>query len=181
MQRICLLPSDSFSPIGASDPGTARIRTTPVKVSPRHARETFGLDMLWRPAAYVPHRLMERNNGTILEKTTSLIWQLSGSPYPVTWHEAHEYIDTLNKENFAGLSGWRLPSIEELTTLLIETPQGQGHCLEPVFDRTQKWLWSCDRRSFIAAWYVSIEMGFVTWRDVKGRLYVRGVASLDDI
>lgn len=179
--RICLLPSDSFSPINASDPGTARIRTTPVKVSPRHARATFGLDMLWRPAAYVPHRLIERNNGIILEKTTSLIWQLSGSPYPVTWREAHEYIDTLNKENFAGLSGWRLPSIEELTTLLIETPQGQGHCLEPIFDRTQKWLWSCDRRSFIAAWYVSIEMGFVAWRDVKGRLYVRGVVSLDDI
>ena len=177
-EEICLLNPKSLS-TGHSkkESGTVHIRTKPIKVPPKQARRIFGLDILWRPETYTLHELTEHREGTILERTTNLIWQLDGSPFPVTWREAHDYIAALNEKHFAGISCWRMPTIEELMTLLIETPQGQGHCLEPVFDRAQKWIWSCDRRSFIAAWYVSVEMGFVSWRDFKGRLYVRGVAS----
>jgi serine/threonine-protein kinase len=49
--------------------------------------------------------------------------------------------------------------------------------IEPVFDRRQTALWSSDRRSFAAAWFVSTEMGFVAWQDFSAGCYVRAVCS----
>jgi hypothetical protein len=62
-------------------------------------------------------------------------------------------------------------------SLLTETPHGEDYCLEPVFDRRQKQLWSCDRRSFIAAWFVSADMGFVWWQDFSAFYHVRAVSD----
>ncbi|MGD8946763.1 MAG: hypothetical protein PVI62_08890, partial [Desulfobacterales bacterium] len=71
---------------------------------------------------------------------------------------------------------WRLPTIDELISLLTETPHGEDYCIEHVFDLQQRSLWSADRRSFTAAWYVSLDMGFVSWQDFTAFHYVRGVS-----
>ncbi len=44
-----------------------------------------------------------------------------------------------------------------------------------------RWLWSCDRRSAAASWYVSMDMGFVAWQDHSCCYYVRAVSSLENL
>jgi len=79
----------------------------------------------------------------------------SGSHYPLTWEAAHAHIEELNAGAFAGRGTWRLPMIDELLSLLTAPPHEDNFCMEAVFDPWQKWLWICDRRSYVAAWYVN--------------------------
>jgi serine/threonine-protein kinase len=154
-----------------------RHRHFPIKAAPRAAAEVFGLDELWRPEVWVENQFHDMGNGAVVDAATDLIWQQSGSPYPLTWRDAHDYIDGLNRRRFAGRNDWRMPTVDELMSLLKETPQGEDYCIESVFDDRQKQLWSCDRRSFIAAWFVSAEMGFVWWQDFSAFYHVRAVSD----
>jgi hypothetical protein len=96
---------------------------------------------------------------------------------PVNRPQAVAYIEQLNASNFTGSRAWRLPTVEELMTLLTELPQGEDLCIEPIFEPTQKWIWSCDRRSFTAGWYLSVDLGYVAWQDFTGYRYVRAVRT----
>jgi serine/threonine-protein kinase len=154
-----------------------RHRHFPIKVRPKAAVEVFGLDELWRPEVWVENAFRDNGDGTVTDDATNLVWQQSGTPYPLTWHDAHDYIDILNRRRFAGRSDWRLPTVDELMSLLVDTPHGEDHCIESVFDPLQKQLWSSDRRSFIAAWFVSAEMGFVWWQDFSAFYYARAVCE----
>jgi hypothetical protein len=70
---------------------------------------------------------------------------------------------------------WRLPTIDELISLLTRVGHGREICMASLFDPTQKWLWSSDRRSYTAAWYVSVDLGFVACQDVSACYFVRAV------
>lgn len=180
--KVCKITSpDYFTQSGANaSEMVSRVhRHESIKVCPSRARNIFGLDNLWRPLVYTENDFTDNQDGTISDKTTGLIWQQSGCPYPLTWHEAKKYIDRLNGDRFAGHHCWKLPTINELLSLLTQTPHGEAFCIQPIFDQTQKWLWSCDLRSFMAAWYVSVELGFVARHDFTGYYYVRGVCRSD--
>jgi serine/threonine protein kinase len=182
-EKVCTISGpDHFNESdGKASEAVSRVhRYESIKVCPSRAQNIFGLDNLWRPLQYTDNDFMDHQDGTILDKTTGLVWQQSGCPYPLTWHEAEKYIDKLNENMFAGHQCWKLPTINELISLLTQTPHGEAFCIQPLFDQTQKWLWSCDLRSFMAAWYVSVELGFVAWHDFTGYYYVRGVCR-DDV
>jgi serine/threonine protein kinase len=174
-ERICRLPPEETIDFPSPESLNQDRRKQPIKVRPRVARERFSLDELWRPRAYIQNQLETGGNGIIFDRTTGLAWERSGSEYPLTWHEANTYIDELNRNRCGGHTDWRLPTVDELTSLITKTPHGRSLCIEPVFDSTQKQVWSSDRRSHIAAWYVSIVLGFVAWQDFTGYYYVRGV------
>ena len=157
--------------------GRRNPRSTAVKVGPREARQRFAVDDLWRPARWASKTFVIHRQGVVSDRNTGRLWQQSGSVFPVTWRQAHDYVAALNRSRFGGLRKWRLPTIEELLTLLTEDPQSEDFCIEPIFDRAQKWLWSCDRRSFTAAWYVSVAHAFVGWQDFTAAYSVRAVHS----
>jgi serine/threonine-protein kinase len=157
-------------------PAPAR-RSLPIKVDAARARAEFALDYLWRPAPYFLSRFAALPEGTVYDASAGLIWQQSGSPYPLSWGEAHRRVAELNRSRWAARSRWRLPTVPELMTLLTPPPRGRDFCIEPIFDHRQKTLWSSDRRSFTAAWCVNIEMGFVGAQDFSGGCYVRAVCS----
>jgi len=46
-----------------------------------------------------------------------------------------------------------------------------------VFDREQRWLWSADRRSYMAAWFVSVELGYVSHQDFSALNFARAVSD----
>jgi len=100
-----------------------------------------------------------------------------GLPYPLSWREARAYVAGLNRVRLAAHDRWRLPTTPELMSLLTPTPRGRDFCIEPIFDLQQKTLWSSDRRSFTAAWFVNIEMGFVGAQDFSAGFYARAVCS----
>ena len=178
-EQLCRLPELKISDNAGL--ATARLtpRSHPVKVNPHSARETFALDNLWRPARFLQNDFIVNPDKTVTDRATGLVWQQSGSEFPLTWPGAKDYIQALNASRFAGSSTWRLPTIAELVTLLTELPYGEDYCIEPIFDQRQKRTWSCDRRSFIAAWYVSIDMGYVAWQDFTGYYHVRAVRIIN--
>jgi serine/threonine-protein kinase len=175
--RTCLLAPSEPASVSGSPPPPVRLRSTPYKCGPERAASELGLDALWRPADFIRNQFTALGQEVVRDAATGLIWQLSGSPYPLSWREAHAYVADLNREGFAGRNGWRLPSTPELMSLLTATPHGADFCIEPVFDGRQNTLWSSDCRSFAAAWFVSVEMGFVAWQDFSAACYVRAVCS----
>ena len=140
----------------------------------------MNLDVLWRPRTYRINRLRCQDKETLTDDLTGLTWQQSGSVYPQTWHQAHHYVARLNAQRFGGFQDWRLPTSDELITLLQPPSQGRDICIAPLFDTTQRWIWSSDRRSFIAAYFVDVELGCLGWQDFSAPFYVRAVRSRTD-
>lgn len=65
---------------------------------------------------------------TVKDKKTGLMWtrdaNIVGGVEPL--YEAKDYIKRLNKQKYAGYTDWRLPSKEELVTL-IDYAKGKGY------------------------------------------------------
>jgi serine/threonine-protein kinase len=175
-EQICALAEAGASRPAAEPPRTA-LRSAPMKIGFKNARETLRLDALWRPARYHAHDFVPGPNGVVPDRATGLTWQQSGSEDPLAWPEAKTYVAGLNQARFAGRASWRLPTVEELISLLDATPHGVDFCLAPVFDPRQRWLWSADWRTFTAAYFVSADMGFAAWQDMTCAHFVRAVSS----
>jgi serine/threonine protein kinase len=157
-----------------------KLRRTQLKVAPKSARGIFKLNGLMQPLSSLANDFSDAAEGTVLDRSTGLVWQLAGSDYPMTWHKAWEYILQLNNTNNGGRSNWRLPTVDELLSLVRQEGIMENICIDEIFDRTKKRLWSCDCRSAVAAWYVSMDMGFVAWQDHSCSYFVRPVSSLRD-
>jgi serine/threonine protein kinase len=185
VRNTCAAPLAS-TPLSWPAPQSALpIRRHPLKVSPRNAQVLFELNPTWRPQRRGATDYAVGDHGIVTEATAGRIWQQSGSSYPLTWVEAHRYVNQLNRDRFAGISDWRLPTVPELLLLLDSTPAAGIACTPPVFDPTQGNLWSADRSSFTAAWYVNVNLGFVGWQDFTCRIHVRAIAmdgvALDNV
>jgi len=176
LESACLLATQDRPRPSPIPPSQKRARREPVKVSGKHTREQLGLDFLWRPRCYAYQSLVPAP-GKVLDEASGLEWQTSGSPYRLTWHEAHEYVANLNATRFAGARDWRLPTVDELSRILSPPLEFTGHCLNPVFDRDMRLLWSVDRRAFTQAWFADTELGAFAWADMTCRRHVRAVRT----
>jgi hypothetical protein len=127
----------------------------------------------WRPDAYLENDFDDLGD-VVVDRATRLMWQTSGSGYLLAYKEARVYIKTLNRERFAGYDDWRLPKIEELTSLLES--EKQVSYINPLFDTTQAQCWSADTLSHGPALIVSFNYGQVDWCSLKRSCgYVRAV------
>jgi serine/threonine protein kinase len=176
-EKACQMPPKRMPKRPRAQGAGTKLRAESVKVAPGEARAVFEVDRLWRPIRYSANDLQLNADGTVTDGSTSLIWQQAGSEAPVSWDEAHRYIEQLNQHCFAGRVTWRLPTVNELISLTTEVPRAADLCVAPIFDPDQRWLWSCDRRSFVAAWYVSLDLGYVAWQDFTCYYFVRAVSS----
>ena len=171
-------PTPSSQIEGFRSGGARRIRRAPVRTGPKMQAAQFGLDALWRPRTALPPRLRSENHSRLLtDVATGLTWQRGGSAFALDWHRAGDYIRGLNQSQLGGRDNWRLPTIEELITLLQPQPSDHDQCLPPVFERSPQRLWSCDRRTYTSAWYVSLDLGFVGWQDLSCRNGIKAVSS----
>ena len=90
----------------------------------------------------------------VIDKKTNLMWAVnsskrSGFPNPnkqITWNEAHNFCKRVNHSSgWCGYHDWRLPSIDELKTLLTKYKQSNLYITEEVFidiPSTYYWVWS---------------------------------------
>jgi serine/threonine protein kinase len=177
-KAICMLAESTVTQtISPPIPEKTPPRSSGIKVPPRFAGKVFQTDSLWQPLRYSRPLFHELTPLLLTDSDRGLLWQQAGSEYPFSWQEAHAYIDQLNRWRYEGLDSWRLPTVEELMTLLTP-PKHNDICLPPIFDTKQKWLWSSDRSSFTAAWYISLELGFVAKNDFSALYYAKAVASV---
>ncbi|MCG6907775.1 MAG: protein kinase [Desulfobacteraceae bacterium] len=176
-EAVCRLPPDPPGQSPTAKHAPRILRKTPRKVAPKEALAFFRLDPLWRPLSIRPRAFRQKSAGIILDAESGLVWQTAGTPYPLTWHQAAAYVEHLRAEGFGDRQNWRLPTVDELLTLVTDLPRNRDFCLDPVFDPEQRWAWSADRRSFVAAWCVSFDLGYVSPQDFTDLNFVRAVAD----
>ena len=91
------------------------------------------------------------------------------------FEEAQDYIDQLNQQKYAGSSDWRLPTLEEAMSLMEPEQKNADLYIDPVFDKTQRWIWTADKMSASLAWVVNFSGGLCSSSHVLDGTFVRAV------
>ena len=152
-----------------------QLRSEPMNVCLSRARAHFAVNELFRPRVPVCNRL-EIGEETVFDQATGLVWQRRGDRYPLTFAAAQASVEQLNVQGFHGSCQWRLPTVNELLSLL---PDNGGREVFPQSpSRPVKWLWSCDRHGHHESWYVNMDMGFAGVQDINCLNHVRAVATV---
>ena len=112
------------------------------------------------PDGVFQNRFIDNKNKTVSDRATSLMWMKGGSPDAVTWADARAYVAQLNRVGFAEYKDWRLPTIEELASLMENSWLNNDLFIDPVFDKTQRYCWSIDTRGVNKAWKANFHLGF---------------------
>jgi len=155
-----------------------KIRAHPIRVAGTNAREAFQVNELWQPEHYTQNIFITRTEETVFDRATGLIWQRGDNIFPVNRDAADAFIKTLNSTQKSGISTWRLPTVNELLTLVNDPRLPDSSCANDVWLGDRHWYWSCDRRSENSSWYINISLGYTGWQENSCRNSVRAVASL---
>jgi len=161
---------------------TYHLRKEPITVSDDEALKTFKLkkdSSGWRkPVEYIENDFQDNKDGTITDRATGLMWQRAGSDNFMKYQKAEAYIEDLNSKKFAGFEDWRLPTIDELASLLTQEKQSHSLYISPIFDATQSWCWTSDQRASGGAWHIYFLFGNVDWYNLNVNYFVRAVRSV---
>lgn len=161
---------------GTIPPGE-KIRAEPQRVMLKDIREMLELDELFRPEQYHRPAFSEIGAETVFEKNGALFWQKRGSGFTLNWQQAKSYVDELNRTRFAGRTGWRLPTVDEVNCIL-SPPLHYGGCSNwPLFEKEVHWLWTADHCNQKQAWAVDIVESFFQRLDRDGAASVCAVSS----
>jgi hypothetical protein len=122
-----------------------------------------------------PERFEVRDD-VVADRATGLVWNQHASPatFPMSWAEAFDYIDRLNRSAYHGIANWRLPCRRELFSLVshqqINPALPDGHPFTDVFSGYY-WTSSTCRRLPDQAWYVHLGGGRI-YRGMKHGAYM---------
>jgi len=150
-----------------------QLRTEPANVCRSRARELFAVNTQFRPLEPVCNRL-QIGEQLLHDQATGLVWCRQTSRFPVSFTEAQAYVDGLNERGAHGISWWRVPTVNELLSLLAD---GDLPSLPDQGQQPVHWFWSCDRHGHHESWYVNMDMGFAGVQDVNCLNHVRAVAE----
>jgi len=113
-------------------------------------------------------------DSVVYDAETGLTWQRSGSSKLMLFKQAQAYIEQKKRENYGGFSDWRLPTLKEAMSLM--SPRKDGVSIDPLFDKTQRYIWTSDKESASIAWYVDFNNGNCNVTHViDNYIYVRAV------
>lgn len=85
-----------------------------------------------------------KDDKVVIDHATGLMWHQSGSFKNMSWKRAKKWVTELNEKGYAGFSDWRLPTLEEAVSLLESSKKNGNQFIDPVFDKTQSSIWTCD-------------------------------------
>lgn len=128
--------------------------------------ELSGVPPNWDKALPAAERfvvLAAFNNDAVRDNNTGLVWEKSPRPAPVTWNGAR--FTCINK-NVGGQKGWRLPSIQDLASLIDPSvaPPGPTLTAGHPFKNVQSagyWSATTSAEDTSDAWFVYFGIGFV--------------------
>ncbi|CAK0771891.1 hypothetical protein CCP3SC5AM1_750014 [Gammaproteobacteria bacterium] len=121
------------------------------------------------------NNLKDNGDGSITDYASGLMWQKGGSENYMNYGKSVKYIQELNFKRFAGYEDWRLPTLEEGASLLESEERNGDLYVDPLFDKTQRWIWTFDKKeSFAVGWSVRFDRGSIDWSGNAGVGYVRG-------
>ena len=122
--------------------------------------------------------MTKKGEQIVYDHASGLMWQQSGSSESMNYENAKKWIDDRNREGYAGYNDWRLPTLEEAMSLMEPKENNEGLYIDPVFDKTQGWIWTSDMvKGESWAWVVSFVDGGCDDYFLFYDLYVRAVRS----
>jgi hypothetical protein len=124
-----------------------KLRTTPEKLNKNDIEEMLSrcnfCDMELNKTGDFQNDFVDNGDGTITDRATGLMWEQKGSKKEQKYYSATKYVEKLNKKKFAGHNDWRLPTIEELYSLL-EPKNIEQRYINSVFSSRPSNCWSID-------------------------------------
>ncbi len=118
------------------------------------------------------------HNKIILDHNSGLIWQPDGSPEPMIFKKAKIWIEELNQIKYANYYDWRMPTLEEVMSLMKKEQKNNKLFISPIFDQTQQFIWTADlTQNGSLAWVVFFNYGSCYMNCFDLRNYVRAVRS----
>ncbi|MEF8824215.1 MAG: protein kinase [Desulfohalobiaceae bacterium] len=171
-RRNTACPSGALQGPRDGSEARAKPRSEPMKTGHTGTDPPFpGLNGLMQPERAFPSDIREADDG-YLDRANGLIWAGHISAFPAYWDRCGEHLP-------AG-KGWRLPTVEELITLLRPKRTLEDFCApDPWGAEARKWVWSADLRTASQAWLVDLEQGAVIAADRTCLLYVLPVRDAD--
>jgi hypothetical protein len=116
-----------------------------------------------------------RSGETVTDSTTDLVWQDDATSPQTTWESAIRYCEDLE---LGGSTDWRLPNINELTSIVDDTTSEPA--ISSVFvNTTSYYYWSSTTYASYTffAWRVSFSNGFQYYNNKTDSYYVRCVRA----
>lgn len=114
----------------------------------------------------LPNDRFQKKEDCYLDNKTGLEWSLETYDQ-MPWKEAIEFCRSLG-------DGWRLPTIEELLTLVDYSRTNPASVL-PYMVSSYYWSSTTGAGDTDGAWYVDFDYGYDGWDDKSGNHYVRAV------
>ena len=155
------------------------MRREPGRVMYKDIREALGLDELLRPLRYAVQEFEVVGPLVAFEKNSGLHWQRRGAGFTLDWQQAKEYVSHLNNINWQGRNSWRLPTLEEVLTILNPPLHGVSCSSWPLLDDTIHWLWTSDHCTKKQTWMVDVVESFFDRLDRDGVASVCAVSSAE--
>jgi hypothetical protein len=114
----------------------------------------------WNQTIDNPRRFqLVLGNQGVMDKETGLVWQKNLDTTSRNWYDSQVYCNTLN---LGSRMGWRVPTLQELTSLVDQTqtnpPLPSGHPFANV-QNTFYWVATTKAIDTSAAWLVSMHDG----------------------
>jgi len=118
---------------------------------------------------------------------TSLIWQVNVKNKRSKWIWIQEYVDKLNNEKYGGYNDWRVPTIDELKTILIQESfknkksySGKTYIKKQLLESMNmeyQMFWSKSESVRDSAWCVDFVHGYDKEHWVSNEIYIRCVRN----
>ena len=125
-----------------------------------------------KPKTSEDGRFIDCGDGTIKDTLTGLMWDKDGSDNSMSQSRAEEYC---KKSEVGGHKDWRLPTREELESILDLTKVYPA--IDPIFNCKSAWYWTSTpyAGNSGSAWFVGFSTGSVLWNLRSYYFYVRPV------
>jgi len=101
-------------------------------------------------------------NGTVMDKSTGLMWAAKDNGYDITWYDAKKYC---KNSRLGGHTDWRMPTLDELESIYDACKLNQnGYHVDGLIEITASCPWSSETRGTVeAATYFFYAFGIECW------------------
>lgn len=139
------------------------------------------------PASTPVQRFNDQGNGTLIDTYTGLMWKKClegqtgercvGQALRIEWSGTAKIVQSVNHDKFAGHTDWRLPTLDELNSIVEKRCVGPAANLELFPGLSAIGLWSSNQSDSLA-WSIDFEKGRA-YENFKGAgMYIRLVRNL---
>jgi serine/threonine protein kinase len=90
-------------------------------------------------------RKITNDQSLVIDHTTGLMWYDGDPPDNMTFKQAEEWVENLNRQQYGEYDDWRFPTLEEAASLLRKDKNPQGLYMGPIFSGNLTIIWTKDR------------------------------------